>query len=103
LHHTYPQVLNIIAGDDKGTFNVGAHLSSHPDIRKVSFTGSVPTGKKIMSCAARDVKRITLEMGGNDAAIVRKDIDIAVMAPKIFGGAFGNTGQVCCTPAVPLL
>jgi acyl-CoA reductase-like NAD-dependent aldehyde dehydrogenase len=91
-----PGVLNIISGDDKAAFNVGACLSAHSDVNKVSFTGSVPTGKKIMACAASDVKRITLEMGGNDAAIVRQDIDIKAMAPKIFEGAFGNTGQVCC-------
>ncbi len=61
---------------------------------QVSFTGSVPTGKKIMEVASRDVKRVTLEMGGNDAAIVMGDVDIAKTAPAVFNGAFYNTGQV---------
>ena len=63
---------------------------------QVSFTGSVPTGKKIMSACSSDVKRVTLEMGGNDAAIVRKDVDVKAMAPKVFSGAFNNSGQICC-------
>lgn len=54
------------------------------------------TGKKIFASAADDVKRITLEMGGNDAAIVRKDVDVKEVAPKLFASAFGNSGQICC-------
>jgi len=91
-----PGVMNVIAGDDKSYFNVGAYLSQHKDIAKVSFTGSGPTGKKIMSSCAKDVRRVTLEMGGNDPAIVREDVDIATTAQKVFNGAFENTGQICC-------
>ena len=49
-----------------------------------------------MSACSSDVKRVTLEMGGNDAAIVRKDVDVKAMAPKVFSGAFNNSGQICC-------
>ena len=92
-----PGVLNVIGGDDAGQpFNVGAHLTSHPGVDKVSFTGSIRTGKAIFAAAAPDVKRVTLEMGGNDPAIVRADCDPAAAAQGVFNGAFGNTGQVCC-------
>jgi len=91
-----PGVFNVVTGPDGGAFNVGAHLSMHPDVRKVSFTGSTATGKRIFESAARDVKRITLEMGGNDAAIVREDVDVKAVAPKVFFGAMANTGQICC-------
>jgi acyl-CoA reductase-like NAD-dependent aldehyde dehydrogenase len=56
----------------------------------------VPTGKAIMAAASNDMKRVTLELGGNDAAIVRSDVDIKKVAPEVFGGAFANTGQICC-------
>ena len=59
---TLTGVVNVVSGDDKQEFNVGAYLSNHPKVKLVSFTGSVPTGKKIMGCAANDVKRVTLEM-----------------------------------------
>ena len=91
-----PGVLNIVSGDDKQDFNVGAHLSNHPDVHKVSFTGSVRTGTKVMACCAPAVRRVTLEMGGNDPAIVRADCDPAEAAKGVFAGAFANTGQVCC-------
>jgi acyl-CoA reductase-like NAD-dependent aldehyde dehydrogenase len=61
----------------------------------VSFTGSVATGKKVMTSAAADLKRVTLELGGNDAAIVLPDVDVAEVAPKLFFGSFYNTAQVC--------
>ena len=75
-------MLQIVPGDDKASLNVGAMLSNHPKVAKVSFTGSVPTGKKIMACAANDVKRVTLEMGGNDPAIVLGDVDIDAVGSK---------------------
>ena len=92
-----PGVLNVVSGSDAPEygFNVGAYLTKHPQVKKVSFTGSVRTGKAIYASAANDVKRITLEMGGNDAAIVRPDVDVKKVAPAIAGGAFFNTGQVC--------
>jgi len=89
-------VMNVVSGDDNSDFNVGAYLTQHKDVSKVSFTGSGPTGKKIMTCCAKDVRRVTLEMGGNDAAIVREDVDVAKTAQKVFNGAFENTGQICC-------
>lgn len=86
----------------KGVFNVitdandlGGVLTSHPDVRKISFTGSTATGKKVMASAADSVKRVTLELGGNDAAIVLDDADPKAIAPAIFGTAFANNGQVC--------
>ena len=85
-----------------GVFNVitdandlGGVLTAHPDVRKVSFTGSTATGKKVMASAADTVKRVTLELGGNDAAIVLDDVDPKEVAPKLFGSAFANNGQVC--------
>lgn len=86
-----PGVLNVIADAN----DLGSHLTSHPDIRKVSFTGSTATGTKVMASAAPTVKRITLEMGGNDAALVLGDVDPKEVAPKIFDAAFGNSGQIC--------
>jgi acyl-CoA reductase-like NAD-dependent aldehyde dehydrogenase len=84
-------VLNVLGGSDE----VGARMTSHPSVRKISFTGSVPTGKKIMRAAADDLKRVTLELGGNDPAIVLPDVDPAKVAAKLFWGAFMNSGQVC--------
>ncbi len=84
-------VVNIVADNN----DLGAHLTAHPDVRKISFTGSTPTGSKIMASAAGSLKRITLELGGNDAAIVLGDVDPAQVAPALFGTAFMNCGQVC--------
>jgi acyl-CoA reductase-like NAD-dependent aldehyde dehydrogenase len=84
-------VVNIVTDQN----DLGARLTSHPDVAKVSFTGSTETGKKVMASAAASIKRITLELGGNDAAIVLPDADPAKAAPGIFGGAFMNAGQVC--------
>lgn len=86
-----PGVLNIIA--DNG--DLGAALTAHPDVRKISFTGSTETGKRVMAGAAEALKRITLELGGNDAGIVLADNDPKVVAPKLFASAFQNSGQVC--------
>ena len=86
-----PGVINVISGPG----SVGAELASHPDVRKVSFTGSVATGKKIMQYAASDLKRVTLELGGNDPAIVLDDVDPTAVIDGLFWGAFTNAGQVC--------
>lgn len=75
--------------------DLGGVLTQHPDVRKISFTGSTATGKKVMASAADSVKRVTLELGGNDAAIVLEDANPKEIAPKIFGTAFANNGQVC--------
>ena len=86
-----PGVLNVISDAN----DLGAAITAHPDIRKVSFTGSTETGKKVMAGAAEALKRITLELGGNDAAIVLEGNDPKETAGKIFAGAFQNSGQVC--------
>ncbi len=86
-----PGVLNVIADAN----DLGAAITAHPGIRKVSFTGSTETGKKVMAGAAEALKRITLELGGNDAAIVLDGADPKTVAPKIYNGAFQNAGQVC--------
>lgn len=86
-----PGVLNIIVDNN----DLGGLLSQHPDIAKVSFTGSTATGRKVMGSAAGTLKRLTLELGGNDVAILLDDVDIAEVAPKIFGAATINAGQVC--------
>jgi len=84
-------VLNVIADAN----DLGGEMTAHPDIRKISFTGSSATGAKVMAGAAATLKRITLELGGNDAGIVLGDVDPKTAAPKIFQGAFQNSGQVC--------
>ena len=86
-----PGVLNVIADAN----DLGGEITKHPDIRKISFTGSTETGRKVMAGAAEALKRITLELGGNDAGIVLGDVNPAETAPKIFGAAFQNSGQVC--------
>ena len=86
-----PGVLNVIADAN----DLGGAITAHPDIRKVSFTGSTETGKKVMAGAAEALKRVTLELGGNDAAIVLEGVDPTETAGKIFAGAFQNSGQVC--------
>jgi acyl-CoA reductase-like NAD-dependent aldehyde dehydrogenase len=85
-------VLNIVSGGDE----LGAAMVRHPVPRKISFTGSVAGGRSVYTGAAPDLKRVTLELGGNDPAILLDDIDIARTAKKVFWGAFSNNGQVCC-------
>ncbi|MCY1315131.1 Phenylacetaldehyde dehydrogenase [compost metagenome] len=75
--------------------DLGIAMTTHPDIAKISFTGSTETGKKVMASAASTIKRLTLELGGNDAAVVLSDADPKEIAPAIFGGAFLNAGQTC--------
>ncbi len=84
-------VVNIIADEN----DLGGYLTSHPDVAKVSFTGSTDTGKKIMKSGADTLKRLTLELGGNDVAIVLDDVNVKDVAPKIFDAAMLNCGQVC--------
>ena len=74
---------------------VNVALSTSPGIRKISFTGSTEVGISIAQQAASTVKRVTMELGGNDPAIVLDDADIAVTARGIVGSAFRNAGQVC--------
>lgn len=86
-----PGVVNIIADENE----LGGHLTVHPDIAKVAFTGSTETGKKVAASAAGTLKRLSLELGGNDAAIVLDDADPKVVAPGIFAAAMINSGQIC--------
>jgi len=86
-----PGVLNVVTG---GT-EVGVAIARHPGIDKIVFTGSTPTGKSIMKDAAGNLKRLTLELGGNDAGIVLPDVDPKAIAPKLFGACFHNNGQTC--------
>ena len=86
-----PGVLNVVSGGDE----LGTRMTSHPVPRKISFTGSVAAGKKVAAAAAPDLKRVTLELGGNDPAILLDDVDPAAIASKLFWGAFQNNGQVC--------
>ncbi len=86
-----PGVLNVVSGGD----DLGAWMTSHPVPRKISFTGSVSTGKRVAAAAAPDLKRVTLELGGNDPAIVLDDVEPAEIAEKLFWGAFANNGQIC--------
>ncbi|WP_284752369.1 aldehyde dehydrogenase family protein [Arthrobacter sp. efr-133-R2A-120] len=78
-----------------GGRDVGARLAEHPSIGKVMFTGSTATGKAIIRSSADTVKRLTLELGGNDAGIVLPDADPKAIAEGLFWGAFINTGQTC--------
>lgn len=84
-------VLNIISGGD----SLGPWMTSHSGFNKISFTGSTATGKRVMESASKDLKRLTLELGGNDAAIVMPDVDLDDIAGKIFFGSFFNTAQIC--------
>jgi acyl-CoA reductase-like NAD-dependent aldehyde dehydrogenase len=84
-------VFNILADEN----DLGAALTAHPDIAKVAFTGSTATGSKVMASAAGTVKRVTLELGGNDAAIVLDDVDPVQVARKVYAGAMANAGQIC--------
>ena len=86
-----PGVLNIVSGGDA----LGPWITEHPGIDKVSFTGSTATGKRVMQSAAGNLKRVTLELGGNDAAIVLPDVDVNKVAPDLFWAAFRNNGQIC--------
>lgn len=92
LRGIFPRgVLNIISGDD----DLGPLMTRHPGFDKISFTGSTATGKKVLESAASSLRRVTLELGGNDAAIVFPDVDVEKIAVKIFFGAFFNSAQIC--------
>ncbi|MFH1796971.1 MAG: aldehyde dehydrogenase family protein [Pseudomonadota bacterium] len=87
-------VVNIVTSDDRQN-NIGAAMSAHPGISKIVFTGSCATGQKVMMSSAETMKRLTLEMGGNDAGIVLPDVDPKAIAEGLFWGAFINNGQTC--------
>lgn len=85
-------VLNVVTGYGA---DAGARLASHPDVRKLAFTGSVPTGIAVASAAARDVKSISLELGGKSPIIIFDDADIEQAVEWVMFGIFWNQGQVC--------
>lgn len=86
-----PGVLNVISGGDA----LGPLVTAHPGIDKVSFTGSTETGRRVMESASATLKRVTLELGGNDAAIVLPDVDVKTVAQQLFWSSFMNNGQTC--------
>ena len=92
LNEELPEgLLSVVSGDRA----VGARLAEHPAIGKVMFTGSTDAGRSIIKSSADTVKRLTLELGGNDAGIVLPDADPKAIAQDLFWGAFINTGQTC--------
>ncbi|HEX6996859.1 MAG TPA: aldehyde dehydrogenase family protein [Gammaproteobacteria bacterium] len=92
LNEVFPAgVVNVLAGGDA----LGQWMTEHPGIDKISFTGSVATGKKVLAAAAGTLKRVTLELGGNDPAIILDDVDPKAIAKKVFFASFVNSGQVC--------
>ncbi len=86
-----PGVFNVITGDA----DIGAGMTTHPKVAKISFTGSTATGKKIAAAAAPTLKRLTLELGGNDPAIVFPDADVDAVAQAVFATALANCGHFC--------
>jgi acyl-CoA reductase-like NAD-dependent aldehyde dehydrogenase len=86
-----PGVINSVTGG----VEVGSHLTNHAGIDKIVFTGSIATGRKVMGSAAQGLKRVTLELGGNDAGIVLPGTHIEPLLEKLFWGCFINAGQTC--------
>ncbi|MET9556673.1 aldehyde dehydrogenase family protein [Streptomyces sp. NPDC006645] len=84
-------VLTVVTGHEP----LGARLASHPGIRHVTFTGSPATGRAVAAGAAASLARVTLELGGNDAAVLLDDVDVERIAERLFWAAFRNCGQVC--------
>jgi acyl-CoA reductase-like NAD-dependent aldehyde dehydrogenase len=82
------QVLN-------GGADLGAAMTAHPGIAKISFTGTIAVGKKVMAACAKTLKKVTLELAGNDACVVCDDADLDVAVPAVASGGFFNAGQVC--------
>lgn len=86
-----PGVFQVLNGDDR----LGRAITTHPGVQKITFTGSTATGKKIMESASKTLKRVTLELGGNDATIVCPDVEVDTVAPQVAGGSFFHAGQMC--------
>jgi acyl-CoA reductase-like NAD-dependent aldehyde dehydrogenase len=91
IAHLPAGVFNVIVDQN----DLGGALTQHPDVAKVAFTGSTATGRKVLASVAETIKRVTLELGGNDAAIVLDDVDVKQIAPRVLQGAMMNSGQVC--------
>jgi acyl-CoA reductase-like NAD-dependent aldehyde dehydrogenase len=86
-----PGVFNVLSGGN----DLGRWMTEHPGIARITFTGSVATGKRVFASAAETLKRITLELGGNDPAILLNDVDLETTATEVFDGAMINAGQTC--------
>ena len=86
-----PGVVNIVTDQN----DLGETLTTHPLVRKITFTGSTTTGMKVMASGASTLKRLTLELGGNDSGIVLEDCDPETVSQQLFDSAFMNNGQVC--------
>ena len=86
-----PGVISALSGCD----DLGVWMTTHPDINKIAFTGSTETGRHVMKSASATIKRVTLELGGNDPAIVLPDVDAKALAPQLFWAAFQNNAQFC--------
>ncbi|MGG7468938.1 aldehyde dehydrogenase family protein [Chryseobacterium arthrosphaerae] len=94
------KVINSVLPEDilqvvTGRGEVGGYLTSHPAIGKIMFTGSIATGKKVIEASAKNMARLTLECGGNDAGIILPGLDVSKYIDGIFWGAFLNMGQTC--------
>jgi aldehyde dehydrogenase (NAD+) len=87
-----PGVFNLITG---GGGTIGDHLVNHPDVKVISFTGSTEIGRRLHEMAAKNLKKVTCEMGGKNPVIVLDDADLDLAAEGIVQGAFGSTGQRC--------
>ncbi|TAJ33748.1 NAD-dependent succinate-semialdehyde dehydrogenase [Bosea sp. (in: a-proteobacteria)] len=88
-------VLNLVYGVPA---TISGHLIPHPVIRKISFTGSTPVGKKLAALAGEHMKRVTMELGGHAPALVFDDADVALAVRILSGAKFRNAGQVCVAP-----
>ncbi|MBN3808858.1 aldehyde dehydrogenase family protein [Paraburkholderia sp. Ac-20347] len=86
-----PGVLNVVSGGNA----LGQWMTEHPGIGKIAFTGSTATGKRVMQSAASNLKRLTLELGGNDPAIVLPDVNPEAIAKELFWASFQNSSQFC--------
>ncbi|KAJ5667701.1 Aldehyde dehydrogenase N-terminal [Penicillium maclennaniae] len=86
-----PGVIQCLSGDD----SLGPMFTDHPGIDKISFTGSIATGKRVMASCAKTLKRVTLELGGNDPAIICDDVDIDAIIPKIGILSYLCSSQIC--------
>ncbi|KAJ5773737.1 hypothetical protein N7457_008633 [Penicillium paradoxum] len=86
-----PGLVQCLSGDE----SLGPMFTEHPGIDKISFTGSIPTGKRVMAACAKTLKRVTLELGGNDPAIICEDVDIDAIIPKIGLKSYLCSSQIC--------
>ncbi|MBT3973435.1 MAG: aldehyde dehydrogenase family protein, partial [Acidiferrobacteraceae bacterium] len=87
-----PGVVNVVPGHGE---EAGRVLSEHPDVRHITFTGSIPTGKAVMAAAATHLASVTLELGGKSPHVVLRDADLDVAVPSVLTGMYKNAGQIC--------